>query len=134
MTDIAAVMGIAGIESFDKQLIHRRKLFFKYEKTLKNISGIRFVNSSDENLYHGAWLSTVIVENRVGLQKKLAEYEIESGQVHYRNDRYKIFSKFKKNNLPYMDEIENKYLVLPLHSKVKLKDVEKISNIIKSGW
>lgn len=134
MTDIAAVMGIAGLESFNKQLIHRRKLFFKYEKHLKNIPGVRFVNSSDEKLYHGAWLSTVIVENRAGLQKKLIEHEIESSQVHYRNDRYKIFSKFKKNNLPNMDNIENKYLVLPLHSKVKLKDVEKISSIIKSGW
>lgn len=134
MTDIAAVMGISGLEGFNKQLTHRRKLFFEYEKQLKNISGIRFINTPDPDFYHGAWLSTVIVEDRIGLQKKLIENEIESSQVHYRNDRYKIFSKFKKNNLPNMDKIENKYLVLPLHSKVKLKDVEKISNIIKSGW
>ena len=134
MTDIAAVMGIAGIDKFEEQLSHRRKLFFKYEKKLKNIPGLRFVNSDDKKFFHGAWLSTIIVQNRTGLQKKLMENNIETNQVHYRNDRYKIFSDFNKNNLPNMDKIEDDYLVLPLHSKVEIRDVERISNVIKSGW
>lgn len=134
MTDISAAMGIAGIDNFKEQLIHRRKLFFNYEKKLKNIPGVRFVNSNEKKFFHGAWLSTVIVRDRKGLQKKLLENNIESGQVHYRNDRYKIFSDFKKNNLPNMNKIEDQYLVLPLHSKVGIKDVDRISDTIKSGW
>ena len=66
------------------------------------------------------------------MEKKLRRFGIESGQTHYRNDRYKIFKcldKFKN-----MDLIDDKYLVLPLHRKVSIKEVNKICKIIKSGW
>jgi hypothetical protein len=33
-----------------------------------------------------------------------------------------------------MNKIEDQYLVLPLHSKVGIKDVDRISDTIKSGW
>jgi hypothetical protein len=33
-----------------------------------------------------------------------------------------------------MDMVEDKYLVLPLHLRMKLQDVEYIGNAIKSGW
>ena len=33
-----------------------------------------------------------------------------------------------------MDEIEEKYLVLPLHSKVTLDDVDFICDVIEKGW
>lgn len=134
MTDISAAMGLAGLDSFDEQFFHRRRLFLEYEKKLKNISGLRFVNSNKKEFLHGLWLATIIVKNRIGLEKKLKDQNIESGQVHYRNDRYEIFSEFKKNNLPNMDKLENDYLVLPMHSKVNLKDVDRIVNVIKSGW
>ena len=126
MTDIAAVMGIAGLESFAKQLDHRRKLFFKYEEEFKNIPGIRFVNSNDKDFYHGAWLSTVIVENRVGLQKKLIEHDIESSQVHYRNDRYKIFSKFKKIIFPLWINMRINIWFYHYIQKLKKKMLKKL--------
>ena len=65
--------------------------------------------------------------------KKLRENGIESAQVHYRNDRYSVFSKRMKN-LKYMDQIEDKYLVLPLYPSMKLLDVRNICKIINSGW
>ena len=39
-----------------------------------------------------------------------------------------------KTTHPNMDRLENDYLVLPLHSKVSVEDVEKICHTIKSGW
>jgi dTDP-4-amino-4,6-dideoxygalactose transaminase len=63
----------------------------------------------------------------------LAVNGIESGQVHYRNDMYTIFGK-RRDYLENMDAIESRYLVLPLHMKVGIKEVEKICRIIKTGW
>jgi dTDP-4-amino-4,6-dideoxygalactose transaminase len=63
----------------------------------------------------------------------LLEHRIESNQVHYRNDRYSIFGK-RRDNLPNMDAIEDKYLILPLHTKVSEDDVHKICETIKKGW
>ena len=133
MTDIAASLGLAGLEEFDANLNYRRKLFSIYEKELFNIAGLSFIGGGYTDREHAAWLCTVSVEKRIDLQKKLREFHIESNQVHYRNDRYSIFGK-RRDNLPNMDAIEDKYLILPLHTKVKEEDIYKICNIIKAGW
>jgi len=133
MTDIAAAMGLAALEEFNEIFRVRRALFAIYEKELSNIPGIQFIGGGYEDRVHGAWLCTVIAENRFELQKKLRANNIESNQVHYRNDRYSIFGG-RKDNLPNMDMIEDKYLVLPLHTRMSIADAEKICDVIKSGW
>ena len=65
------------------------------------------------------------------LQKKLREKRIETNQVHFRNDKYSVFKKFTRNcKFPNMDFIENKYLVLPIHLKVKESDAKYICSLI----
>ena len=65
------------------------------------------------------------------LQKKLREKNIETNQVHFRNDRYSIFKKFVKGKkFPNMDYLENRYLVLPLHHKVSINDAKYICKLI----
>lgn len=133
MNDISAAMGLAGLEEFDDVLKFRRQIFAKYETELSNIAGLNFIGGGYTDREHAAWMCTVTVDNRDGLSKKLRENNIESAQVHYRNDRYSIFGGRKKD-FPNMDAIEDKYLVLPLHTKMSLEDVDRISNIVKSGW
>jgi len=133
MTDIAAAMGIAGLEEFDEIFNHRRKLFDIYEKNLSNVNGLHFIGGGYTDRVHAAWLCTIITENRIGLQHKLREFKIESNQVHYRNDRYTIFGS-RRNNLPNMDAIEDKYLVLPLHTKLSAENIYRVCEVIKSGW
>ena len=74
------------------------------------------------------------VERRLDLQKKLYSYGIETNQVHYRNDRYTVFKKAISKDLNNMNEIEDEYLVLPLHTKMNTQDVKRICDVIKSGW
>ncbi len=133
MNDISAAMGIAALEEFDDVLKYRKELFSKYENLLKNIPGLQFVGGEYKDREHAAWMCTVIVDDREKLMKKLRENNIESAQVHYRNDRYSIFGG-RKIEFPNMDSIEDKYLVLPLHTKMAIADVEKVANVIKSGW
>jgi len=133
MTDIAAAMGLAALEEFDRTLALRRKLFAAYEKALMNIPGVQFIGGGYTDREHAAWLCTVVAERRFDLQKKLREHHIESNQVHYRNDRYSIFGSRRKD-CPNMDAIEDKYLVLPLHTRMTAEDVGRIGSVIKSGW
>ncbi len=134
MTDIAAAMGLTSLDYFEAQLGHRRKLLQKYQNRLDGIPGIKLVNKNDADYFHAAWLCTVLVKNRAGLEIKLKENNIESNQVHYRNDKYKIFSRFSKNELTNMDNLEDEYLVLPLHSRVSVSDVDRICDVINNGW
>lgn len=133
MTDVAACLGISSLNEFDQIISHRQNLFNVYVKGLNNIPGIKVIGAELKDRTHAAWLCTVLVENRVDLMKKLHHHNIESAQVHYRNDRYSIFGG-RRNDLPNMDLIEDKYLVLPLHTRVSVEDIHHICDVIKSGW
>jgi dTDP-4-amino-4,6-dideoxygalactose transaminase len=133
MTDLAACLGITSLNEFDQIIIHRQKLFQEYVKGLKNVPGIKVIGTDLKDRTHAAWLCTVLVEKRVDLVKKLHDNNIESAQVHYRNDRYSIFGG-RRNDLPNMDSVEDKYLVLPLHTKVSVEDIHHICDVIKGGW
>lgn len=133
MTDISAAMGLAAMAEIDETLALRRRLFTAYEKGLAGISGVTFVGAQRADRVHGAWLCTVLVEDRTRLQAKLREHNIESAQVHYRNDRYSILGG-RRPDYPNMDAVEDKYLVLPLHTKLSLADVERVCSVIRSGW
>lgn len=133
MTDIAAAMGLAALTEFDQVLALRQSLFRRYCENLRGVPGIQIVGDGFTDREHAAWIFTVLAENRRGLQSKLRANNIESNQVHYRNDRYTVFGG-RRDNLPNMDAVEDKYLVLPLHTKITVAHVDRICSVIKSGW
>lgn len=130
MNDIAAAMGLAALEEFDEALKTRKSLLEAYMNGLANIADLEIVGApiSDD---HAAWLFTVIVPDAKELRDYLFTKNIESGQVHFRNDRYTLFGG-RKNSLPNMDSVESKYLVLPLHTHMNIEDVEKVCQEIIS--
>ncbi len=135
MTDIAAAMGIASLSEFDEQSQIRKSLFQVYEEELASFERLRIIGSGYKDREHAAWLFTVIVKDRYKLQEKLRDNNIESNQVHFRNDRYSIFKEFTNGKVfPNMDKIEDDYLVLPLHTKMTVEDARRVCSVIKSGW
>ncbi|MFN8625567.1 MAG: DegT/DnrJ/EryC1/StrS family aminotransferase [Candidatus Binatia bacterium] len=133
MTDIAAALGLAALEEFDWILSHRRSLLKAYEHELRKAPGISVIGTGYTDRQHAAWMCTVLAENRESLMAKLRDNGIESSQVHYRNDRYTIFGG-RQPGYPSMDAVEEKYLVLPLHTRMNLDDVERICTVIRTGW
>jgi perosamine synthetase len=133
MTDIAAALGLAALAEFDQVLALRQSLFKRYCENLRPVSGLQIVGDGFTDREHAAWIFTVLAENRRELQEKLRSCGIESNQVHYRNDRYTVFGG-RRNDLPNMDTVEDNYLVLPLHTKITFDHVDKICDIIRSGW
>ncbi len=132
MTDISAAIGLAGLEEFSETLGHRKTLYARYLENLKNVSDVFMVDDFDPRKQHAAWLFTIQVDRCKDLQMKLRANRIESGQTHYRNDRYSIFNCSEE--FPGMDAIDDKYLILPLHTKMSVNDVDYICKVIKSGW
>ena len=133
MTDIGAALGISGLEDFSFVLELRQQLLRRYHLKLSNNPDVKILGREVSDRTHAAWLMTIAVENRRVLQKLLLENGIESNQVHYRNDRYSIFGT-RRQDLPNMDMLEEKYLCLPLHTKMTLEDVDKVCAVINSGW
>jgi len=132
-SDIAAAMGLAALDEFDHVLGHRRCLLKQYERELANIPGLTLIGAGHRDRTHAAWMCTVLAERRQALQKKLREQNIETSQVHYRNDRYSIFGG-RRDDFPNMDTVEDKYLHLPLHTRMSEFDVERVCAAIRGGW
>ena len=137
MTDISASLGLAGIHHYPKTLGYRKFLGCRYNDKLKNVQGLRIVNDYNPLKVHSYWLYSVLVEDRVNCQKMLRSNGIESGQTHYRNDRYSIFTqneKVKLGDFPFMDMIDDDYLILPLHMNVSIEDIDFIADCLRRGW
>jgi perosamine synthetase len=130
MTDIAASMGIAGLDDLADQLEARHGLMAAYADGLEGIDGIRLV---DDQPYGAAWLCTIAADRRDDLKRMLADRGIESDQLHSRNDRYTIFERFR-GRFPNMDEMDGQYLCLPFHMGLGAADVEEVCDAIRSGW
>ena len=134
MTDIAAGIGLAGLSHIQDVIRRRNELFKAYETHLRTPRARLVGHAETDDYFTSAWLLTIIVdENRLGLMKFLREHGIESGQVHYRNDRYSVLGG-RCTDLPNMDAVEDRYLVLPLHPRVRTEDVERICSLINKGW
>lgn len=133
MTDISAALGLAGLDEFSWVLSHRQRLLDTYIQEFTGFDAVTILSRPQKESVHAAWLMTIAVEERVGLQKKLWENGIESNQVHYRNDRYSIFGG-RRDDFPVMDSLEAKYLILPLHTRMDEGDVVRICETVRSGW
>ncbi len=130
MTDLGASLLLESMKEFSKISLHRKKIFNTYLKKLKKNKNIFIVNQTG-NFTHSHWLFTILTDKKDYLQKKLRNARIESNQVHFRNDRYSIFKKFKNRKFfPNMNLIENKYLVLPVHTKMSVKDANYVADKI----
>ncbi len=133
LTDLGASIGYQSLIDFKKIISHRQKIYNIYLKNLSKNPKIICVHDYNPKKKCAAWLFTILVEKKDDLQKKLRKKNIETNQVHFRNDKYSIFKKFVKQKKFFnMDKIENKYLVLPIHTKVSIKDAKYICELINS--
>ena len=130
MTDLGAALLLESIKEFKKIDNCRELIFNTYKKILKKNTNVTIVDSNDVK-GHAHWLFTILIDKKDLLQKKLRDKLIETNQVHFRNDRYSIFKRFIKNQkFKNMDAVEDKYLVLPIHTKMTVRDARYIAEQI----
>ena len=131
LTDLGASVGYQSLIDFKKIISHRLKIYNIYLKHLSKNPNLKCIHDYDPKKQCAAWLFTILTNKKDYLQKKLRENNIETNQVHFRNDKYSIFKEHvKKQKFKNMDMIENKYLVLPIHTKVTVKDANNICKLI----
>jgi dTDP-4-amino-4,6-dideoxygalactose transaminase len=122
MNDIAASMGIEALKDWDKILEHRKKIFEIYQDT-----GIQMIDGK-VNTY---WLAGVLVEDRDSFCQYLNERGIETNVMHVRNDVYKIFKPYR-TKLPNMDWVDERYIYIPCHNKMSLRDARYVAKTIEN--
>lgn len=112
MNDVAAAIGIANLEEWDKISAHKQAINAVYK---------------DAGLKTGAWLAFGRTDDYDSLKMTALQEGFEIGQHHYRNDKYSVFGT--KWLLKNMDEIEHQYFFVPSHMGVKKKDAIRIADV-----
>ena len=131
LTDIGASLLLESIKEFNKIKSHRNLIYKTYIKKINQNNNLKCILNLDKKSDPVMWLFTIITPYKDLIQKKLREKNIETNQVHFRNDKYSIFKKFvKKNHFKNMDKIQNHYLVLPIHTKMSINDAINIAKEI----
>jgi len=117
MNDIAAAMGLAGLDLYDEIMEHRARIFDIYrEAGLPLVDGARNV--------HG--YACLLAENRDAFSAAMEAAGIETNVMQVRNDVYAIFEPFRRE-LPNMDWVEDRYICIPLHNRMTLDDARYVA-------
>jgi len=132
MNDVTATILSIQLDDLHKVNSRRKEIADRYRKSLNNIPGLTLLETKKDR-ESGYWLFTVLVERREDFIKMMKDNGIETHMVHIRCDVYPIFGG-KRLKLPVMNEIEPKYVSIPLHAALTDDDVEKIITTIKKGW
>lgn len=132
MNDIAATIGLSNLKCIDDVIKKHNDNYDWINERLEKIKGIKVVSHNDD-IFSSSWILTLLVENREKFMLKLKKFGIESSQVHYRNDRYSCFNKYKCL-LPNLDIVENNMCCIPCGWWVTEEDRQYIYDVIKDGW
>jgi len=128
MNDITATMALAGLKHIEQPLAQRRKIGRLYRRELDNLSKIRLLHYPKENTPNYQ-IFPVHVKNRMAFAKFMRNRGIFVVINNRRNDRYSIFGR--KQNLPSLKKADEDTILLPVHSDLTDRDVEKIIDAVK---
>ena len=112
MNDIAASIGLSQMKYIDWILDKFHQNGRRYDEAFRKTKGIKILerNPNDFQTY---WGYTILVKNRDKLIKALNRCNIESGQIHARNDKYSMFKSNKKLQLPNTDWFDKSEIAIP---------------------
>jgi dTDP-4-amino-4,6-dideoxygalactose transaminase len=139
MSDIFAAIGIVQLDKLPQNGKLRQALFDRYVENLKVHPRIKLFDWQTSNgmIPHVFVLQVVNLKNRNLLREKLEKKGIPTG-VHYKPNH--LLSFYRTDYiLKKTEEIYPELLTLPLHPKLRIKDVNYITNnliriIDESEW
>lgn len=124
MNNVTATIGIAGLRNLSKLKKQLDSLQASYWQQLKDIPEIKAEGGSPFLIH---------VPNRNQLTTKLAQFGIETGLGHLRNDIYSAFGG-KRQHLPKMNLFEKSYLLLPCRANMTLDEVDFVCEVLRNEF
>ena len=132
MNDVTATILSIQLDDLMQVNARRKEIAEKYCASLKDVPGLTLLDKKKDR-ESGNWLFTVLVEKRDDFVKMMKDNGVDTHMVHIRCDVYPIFGG-KRLNLPAMNEVESKYVSIPLHAGLTDEDVDRVIKTIKKGW
>lgn len=123
--DITAVVGLAQLETIDKDNSKRRDVVDYYKENLNAIHP-----DYDDKRRSSCHFYPVFFEDRANVYGALVENEIYPGMHYMRNDLYEMYKAFPKDDLEGAEWYDKHELTLPVHLGLSDEDLEKIVGVV----
>lgn len=132
MNDISASVGLGNLEVLDVKLKRYLEVANIYNNELKDLDGIKNFDYKDDR-QSAYWLYGFHVERRVDFINKLKSNNIPSSVIHLGIDKNDLFGG-KDMSLINQRKFDDTQINIPIHDGLSDEEVDKIVNVIKSGW
>lgn len=128
MNDIAATIGIVGLDHIDEALKRRKEIGEAYRKELSNCSKIKLLYYSPDNTPNYQ-IFPIHVPDRLKFAQHMEKRRIQVRLNNRRNDRYSIFGGMR--DLPATERADNDVILIPIHADLTDEDVERVIEGVK---
>jgi dTDP-4-amino-4,6-dideoxygalactose transaminase len=130
MGDLSAAIASAELPGLDARNALRAERAERYRRRLGHVPGIELLHqptdrTSNEHLF------VILAERRAELLAALAAADVIA-RVHYR--RVDSFGVYERSDLPVTDWFTARALSLPMFAELPLADVDRVCDVIGSGW
>jgi len=126
MNDIAATLGLVGLNHFDEAIQKRRMIAHRYYDELENedITLLKYPS----NIESSYWMFPIHIKHRLQFAEYMRSKDIEVS-IHYpRNDKYTIFGG--KQSLPVTEKVDSDIIHIPIHTNLSDQQVTYIIDVV----
>jgi dTDP-4-amino-4,6-dideoxygalactose transaminase len=134
MTEVHAALGLANLTHQDEVLKKRRIIFERYFENLKDVDSIRF-QKFDKKAYNYSYLPVVLSSEEKVLEivSKLNKNNIFPRRYFYPSlNTVKAVAPYSP--MPLSEDLAQRILCLPSHSRLEMEKVDLISEWIKRSF
>jgi dTDP-4-amino-4,6-dideoxygalactose transaminase len=132
MNNVNAAIGLVQLQDAEWVVGRHVENGRYFDRELANVPGVEVLK-----YYEGSepsyWLYSLLVENRDGLERKLAERGVMASVLHKRNDLHDYLNDFHQE-LPVLDDVYGRLLHIPCGWWVGPSECQQIVNVIRGGW
>jgi dTDP-4-amino-4,6-dideoxygalactose transaminase len=137
MHPLAAILGLASLKNFDKNIRERQRLGGYYHSLLSRIPGVEFQTINDQAQYNYQYMPLLIDKKIFGLSRDELMQKLEKKGIAARKyfhppvNRYSCYSHLKKHfSLKVSDYVADNIICFPFYSSMGLEDIEYICRVI----
>lgn len=139
MDEIRSAYGLLALKHVNAAIEARHQVAIKYRDTLKDISGISYMEDMPGVKHNYSYFPIFIDAEQYGMTRDELYFKMKEKNVLGRRYFYPLISNFstyrgldsaRTENLPVATKLADSVICLPMHHELSDKDVERILNLI----
>jgi len=132
LTNIMASVGISQIKRIDEFITSRQKVCQKYNKSFKQIDGLKVPQSDFTNVSPFIYSLRVLNGKRESLIEHMQKLKIDVGVHFIPVHKHTYFANSRHGDMIVTEKVVNEVLTLPLHSNMKEEFVTRVIDGVTS--